>query len=281
VSAQSFDVWIEAGRPGRRYWIDLWRYRELFFILAWRDVAVRYRQTVAGAGWAILQPLLSMLVMTVVFGRIAGLPSEGGAPYVLMVAAAMLPWQFFANALAAISNSVVGNANLISKVYFPRLIVPGSSIVVSLVDFMVSSVIVAGLMTWSGVWPSWRLVALPGLVLLAAISALGPGLLLTALTVKYRDFRFIVPFIVQFGLYASPVAYSTAIVRDRLGESLFLLYSLNPMVGVVDGFRWAIIGGRAIEEPRAFLLSMVAALALCVAGLHYFRRAERAFADVI
>lgn len=281
MSAESFDLWIESGRSGSGYWRDLWRYRELFFILAWRDVAVRYRQTVAGAAWAIIQPALSMLIMTVIFGGVAGLPSEGGAPYALMVGAAMLPWQFFSNAVTATSQSVVGNANMISKVYFPRLIIPGSSIVVSLADFLVSGLLIVAMMVWFGVWPTWRLLVLPGLVALAAISALGPGLILTALTVKYRDFRFIIPFIVQFGLYASPVAYSTAVVREKLGEGWFFVYSLNPMVGVVDGFRWAILGRGSIADGRSFMLSLFIALVLFVFGVVYFRRNERTFADRI
>lgn len=281
MSVDAFDLWIEAGRTGTGYWRDLWRYRELFFILAWRDVAVRYRQTVAGAAWAIVQPALSMLIMTVVFGQVAGLPSEGGAPYALMVGAAMLPWQFFSNAVTSTSQSVVGNANMISKVYFPRLIVPGSSIVVSLVDFLVSCLLIVAMMVWFGVWPTWRILVLPGLVALAAVSALGPGLILTALTVKYRDFRFIIPFIVQFGLYASPVAYSTAVVRQRLGEGWFFVYSLNPMVGVIDGFRWAILGRGTIEDGRFFMLSLFIAFAMFVTGIVYFRRTERSFADVI
>lgn len=280
MSVDAFDLWIESGRSGTGYWRDLWRYRELFFILAWRDVAVRYRQTVAGAAWAIVQPALSMLIMTVVFGQVAGLPSEGGAPYALMVGAAMLPWQFFSNAVTSTSQSVVGNANMISKVYFPRLIVPGSSIVVSLVDFLVSCLLIVAMMVWFGVWPTWRILVLPGLVALAAVSALGPGLILTALTVKYRDFRFIIPFIVQFGLYASPVAYSTAVVRQRLGEGWFFVYSLNPMVGVIDGFRWAILG-RGTIEGRFFMLSLFIAFAMFVTGIVYFRRTERSFADVI
>jgi lipopolysaccharide transport system permease protein len=281
MSLEPFDLWIESGGSRTGYWRDLWRYRGLFVILAWRDVAVRYRQTAAGAAWAIIQPALSMLIMTVIFGRVAGLPSESGAPYVLMVGVAMLPWQFFSNAVTATSQSVVGNANMISKVYFPRLIVPGSSLVVCLVDFLVSSLLVVAMMVWFGVAPTWRLLVLPGLVALAAVSALGPGLILTALTVKYRDFRFIVPFIVQFGLYASPVAYSTAVVRDKLGEAWFFVYSLNPMVAVVEGFRWAVLGGGSIADGRSFTLSVGIAVVLFVIGVAYFRRTERTFADVI
>jgi len=278
---EQFDIWIEAGHSEKHYWGDLWRYRELFYILAWRDVAVRYKQTVAGAAWALVQPIMSMVIMTVIFGKIAGLPSEGGAPYAIMVFAAMLPWQFFSNALSSASQSVVGNANLISKVYFPRLIIPASSVVVSFVDFMVAGVVLIGLMAWYQFWPTWRLLALPGFVSLAVLAALGPGLIITALMVRYRDFRFIIPFIVQFGLYVSPVAYSSSVVRDKLGENLFLLYSLNPMVGVIDGFRWAILGSESTPYWPGFLISLVITAVLFLAGVLYFRRTEKAFADLI
>ena len=279
-SSADFDLWIEAGHTEKHYWTDLWRYRELFYILAWRDVAVRYKQTVAGAAWALLQPLVSMLIMTVVFGAIAGLPSEGNAPYAIMVFAAILPWQFFSNALSSASQSVVNNAQLISKIYFPRLIIPSSSVVVSLIDFGISLSILAALMVWYGFAPSWRLVTLPLFVLLAIIAALGPGLIITALTVRYRDFRIIIPFIVQFGLYVSPVAYSTSVVRAKLGETLFMLYSMNPMVGVIDGFRWAILGDSNLYLP-GFILSIVLSVILLIAGVTYFRKTERVFADVI
>lgn len=279
--SESFDLWIEAGHTEKHYWADLWRYRELFYILAWRDVAVRYKQTVAGAAWALLQPLVSMVVMTFIFGRIAGLPSEGNAPYAIMVFAAMLPWQFFSNALSSSSQSVVNNAQLISKIYFPRLIIPTSSVVVSLIDFAIAFSILAGLMVWYQFMPSWRLLTLPVFVVLAIIAALGPGLIITALTVRYRDFRIIIPFIVQFGMYVSPVAYSTAVVRAKLGESLFLLYSMNPMVGVIDGFRWAILGGSSQLQLAGFSLSVVLSVILLLVGVWYFRKTERVFADVI
>ena len=281
TTSEAFDLWIEAGRSEKHYWRDLWRYRELFYILAWRDVAVRYKQTVAGAAWALIQPLVSMLVMTVIFGKIAGLPSEGNAPYAIMVFAAMLPWQFFANALSSSSQSVVSNASLISKIYFPRLIIPTSSAVVSLIDFVISCSILAGLMAWYRFVPSWRLLTLPFFVVLAIIAALGPGLIITALTVRYRDFRIITPFIVQFGMYVSPVAYSSTVVRAKLGESLFLLYSLNPMVGVIDGFRWAVLGGASRLHHPGFTLSVVLGVVLLVIGIWYFRKTERVFADVI
>jgi lipopolysaccharide transport system permease protein len=281
LPANSDELVIEPGRSFRHYWHDLWRYRELFYILAWRDVAVRYKQTIAGAAWAVVQPLMSMVIMTVIFGKIAGLPSEGGAPYPVMVFAAMLPWQFFSNSLSSSSQSIVGNANLISKVYFPRLIIPTSSVVVSFIDFLVAGSVLLAMMLWFQFWPTWRVVTLPLFVVLAILAALGPGLIITALTVRYRDFRFIIPFIVQFGLYVSPVAYSSTVVREKLGEKIFLLYSLNPMVGVIDGFRWALLGGESALYWPGFLISALLTALLCVLGLRYFRSTERVFADLI
>lgn len=275
------EILIEPGRGFKNYWHDLWRYRELFYILAWRDIAVRYKQTVAGAAWAVVQPFASMIIMTVIFGKIAGLPSEGDAPYSIMIFAALLPWQFFSNALASASQSIASNANLISKVYFPRLIIPAGSVAVSFVDFLVAGSALALLMAWFQFWPTWRLLALPLFVLLAVVAALGPGLIITALTVRYRDFRFLIPFIVQFGLYVSPVAYSSTVVREKLGANLFLLYSLNPMVGVIDGFRWSLLGGESSLWWPGFLASMLLSAALFVGGLLYFRRTERVFADVV
>jgi lipopolysaccharide transport system permease protein len=272
---------LESGRAEKNYWRDLWRYRELFLILAWRDVAVRYKQTVAGAAWAIIQPLMSMIIMTVIFGKVAGLPSQGNAPYAIMVFAAMLPWQFFSNALSLSSQSVVNNAGMISKIYFPRLIIPAGSIVVSLVDFLVSCSILAGLMVWYHFWPTWRLITLPLLIVLAAAAAMGPGLILTALTVRYRDFRMIIPFIVQFGMFVSPVAYSTAHFREKLGEKWFLVYSLNPIVGVIDGFRWAILGGQSTIYWPGFTISLALTVMLLFLGIFYFRKTERIFADII
>ena len=280
---------LEPGRASKNYWRDLFHYRELFLILAWRDVIVRYKQTAAGFAWAVLQPLMSIIIMTVIFGEVAGLPSEGNVPYAILVCAAMLPWQFFANALSLASQSVVNNSNLISKVYFPRMIVPASSIVVSLVDFLVACSILAVLMFWYHFWPTWRLIALPALVLLAIAAALGPGLIVTALTVRYRDFRMLIPFVIQFGLYVCPVAYKTSVIHDKLviklgqdlGEKCFLLYSLNPMVGVIDGFRWAILGGSSTFYWPGFLISLALTLVLLYVGILYFRKTERAFADII
>ena len=267
---------IEAGRAERHYWADLWRYRELFYFLAWRDILVRYKQTAIGVAWALIRPLLTMIVFTVVFGKIAKLP-DGGIPYALLVCAAILPWQFFSNALSESSASLVSNSNLISKVYFPRLIIPATSIVTSLVDFAISFVILVALMLWYGVLPDWRILTLPLFILIALAAALGFGLWLTALNVKYRDFRYVIPFVVTFGLYVSPVGFSSDIVPERWR----LLYSVNPMVGVIDGFRWAVLGGKFALYWPGFLLSLgIVALALWT-GVRYFRRTERSFADII
>lgn len=270
---------LEPGRAAARYWADLWRYRELFLFLAWRDITVRYKQTVVGILWALLRPLITMLVLVFVFQNLAGL-SSGDVPYAIMVFAGTLPWQLFASALSDSSNSVVSNAALISKVYFPRLIVPGSAVVVGLVDFTISLTVLAGLMLWFQFVPTWHLLFLPGFIAVAFLAALGPGLLVTALNVRYRDFRFVLPFVVQFGLFLSPVGFDSALVMEKYGETGFLLYSLNPMVGVIDGFRWAICGTGTIYLP-GFLLSMGVVLAFLWAGLTYFRATERTFADVI
>ena len=267
---------IEAGRTERQYWKDLWNYRELFYFLAWRDILVRYKQTAIGIAWAILRPLLTMVVLTIVFGKLAKLPSEG-VPYPILVFSAMLPWQFFANALSESSNSLIDNANLISKVYFPRLIIPTSSVIVSFVDFLLSGIILLGLMAWYDFWPTWRVLVLPLLILMAFAVAMGAGLWIAAMNVKYRDFRYIVPFIVQFGLYISPVGFSSSVVP----ENWRLLYSLNPMVGVIDGFRWAILGKDIVFYLPGFLLSLSLVALLFAGGLWYFRKTERTFADVI
>ena len=267
---------IEAGHTEKHYWADLWRYRELFYILAWRDIAVRYKQTAVGVLWAVLQPLLTMAIFVLIFGRLAKLPSEGATPYPLMVFAAMLPWQFFAASMSGSSQSLVGNANLISKVYFPRMIIPAGAVVTAFVDFLVSFAILLVMMVLYQFWPSGRIVMLPAFVALAFLTALGPGLLLTALTVKYRDFRIVVPFIVQLGLYVSPVGFSSGIIPEKWR----LLYSLNPMVGVIDGFRWAILGSSSIYLP-GFVLSLGVTAFFVLFGVVYFRKTERTFADVI
>jgi lipopolysaccharide transport system permease protein len=267
---------IEAGRTEKQYWKDLWRYRELFYFLAWRDILVRYKQTVIGMAWALIRPFLTMVVFTVVFGNLAKLPSLG-VPYPILVFAGMLPWQFFSTALSECSNSLINNANLISKVYFPRLIVPTSAVIVSFVDFMISGMILLGLMAWYNYVPSWRILTLPLFIGIAFAASMGVGLWLAALNVEYRDFRYIVPFIVQFGLYISPVGFSSSIVP----ENWRLLYSLNPMVGVIDGFRWAILGGESKLNMPEFALSVGLVILLLITGIWYFRRMERTFADVI
>lgn len=268
---------IEAGRTERQYWRDIWRYRELFYFLAWRDILVRYKQTIIGMAWALIRPFLTMVVFTVVFGKIAKLPTEGDAPYPILVFAAMLPWQFFANSLSECSNSLISNSNLISKVYFPRLIVPTSAVVVSFVDFLISGMILLGLMAWYDFVPSWRIITLPFFIVVAFAASMGAGLWLASLNVKYRDFRYIVPFIVQFGLYISPVGFSSSIVPEQWR----LLYSLNPMVGVIDGFRWAILGGESNLYLPGFFLSLGFVVAFLLSGIWYFRKMERTFADVI
>ncbi|NUN64253.1 ABC transporter permease [Pseudanabaena biceps] len=275
-TASTKELVIEAGRTEKQYWKDLWRYRELFYFLAWRDILVRYKQTAIGIAWALIRPFLTMVVFTVVFGQLAKLPSQG-VPYPILVFAGMLPWQFFSNALSECSGSLVGNANLISKVYFPRLIVPTSAVIVSFVDFLISGMILLGLMAWYNFVPDWRVLTLPIFILIACAASMGVGLWLAALTVQYRDFRFVVPFIIQFGLYISPVGFSSSIVPEQWR----LLYSINPMVGVIDGFRWAILGGQATLYIPGFLLSLALVFVLLWSGIWYFRKMERTFADVI
>ncbi len=287
--ADEFDVTLEAGRAKKHYWLDLWRYRELFIILALRDISVRYKQTAIGVVWALLQPFLNMVIMTVIFGTVAGLHSDGKAPYAVMVFAGMLPWMFFSSALSTASQSMVGNANLISKVYFPRLIIPASAVVTSFADFLISFFILICMMIWYRFAPSWNIVTLPVFIGIAFLAALGPGLFITALNVKYRDFRYVIPFLVQFGLYASPVGFSSTVIHERLdeklgahlGDTLFLLYSLNPMVGVIDGFRWAILGHNSPIYLPGFFLSLLVVGLFLILGIWYFRKTEKSFADII
>ena len=274
--ADSPELIIEAGRTDMQYWKDLYRYRELFYFLSWRDILVRYKQTVIGVAWAVLRPFLAMVVFSVVFGKLAKLPSEG-APYPILVFSAVLPWQLFANSLSEASNSLINNVNLISKVYFPRLIIPASSVITSLADFLVSGAILVLLMFWYQFLPGWRLLTLPILIAIAFAASMGCGLWLTALNVKYRDFRYIVPFIVQFGLFISPVGFSSSIIPGKWR----LLYSLNPLVGVIDGFRWAIIGGKVLIYWPGFIISLSLVAILLVTGIRYFRKTEKTFADVI
>jgi lipopolysaccharide transport system permease protein len=268
---------IEAGRAERHYWRELWQYRELFRVLAWRDVAVRYKQTVIGVAWAVIRPFLTMVIFTLIFGKLANLPSDGTAPYAIMVFAGMLPWTFFSGALASASNSIVGSAHLISKVYFPRLIVPMATLGVAIVDFSINFMMLLALMIWYKFVPGWQIVLLPAFAALALLASLGPGLWLTALNVKYRDFSYITPFLVQLGLYVSPVGYSSAIVPEQLR----LLYSLNPVVGVIDGFRWCILGGQSQLYWPGLLLSIGFTTFLLWLGVRQFRNMESDFADLI
>jgi lipopolysaccharide transport system permease protein len=268
---------LEAGRADRQYWRDVWRYRELFLILAWRDVSVRYKQTMLGVAWAFMRPFLTMVVFTVVFGQLAKLPAGGPVPYAIMVFAGLLPWTLFSSILSDASSSVLNAANVINKVFFPRLLVPMATVMVALIDFAISLTILAGLMIWYGFAPSWQILLLPVFVALTLAAAIGPALWASALVVKYRDFRFVVPFVVQIGLYASPVGFSSAIVPDQWR----LLYSLNPMVGIIDGFRWCIVGGAMPIYWPGFLISLGAILVMMWVGISGFRRIERDFADLV
>jgi lipopolysaccharide transport system permease protein len=266
---------IEAGATDTNYWKDLWRYRELFYILSWRDVKIRYKQTVIGAAWSIVRPLLTTVIFTIVFNRIAKMPSPEGIPYALLVYAGMLPWQFFSNALTESSNSLIGNTNLISKVYFPRMIIPTSSVITSLLDFAISFVLMLLMMLYYGIAPPVQILLLPIFILITFLAATGIGLYITALNVKYRDFRYIIPFIVQFGLYITPIGFSTS----SIGEKWRLLYSLNPMVGIIDGFRWCLLGQPL--NSYGLMCSILVTLFFLWLGIWYFRRTEKSFADNI
>ena len=268
---------IEAGRGERLYWKDLWRYRELFYLLAWRDILVRYKQTAIGVLWGLIRPMLTLTILCFVFGRLAKLPS-GGAPYPVLVLAGLLPWQFFASAFAESGQSLVTNARLISKIYFPRLVVPASSVITSFVDFMISAALLAVLMVYFQYVPSGNIFFLPIFIAAAFAVAFGAGLWVSALMVRYRDFRFIVPFIVQFGLYLSPVGFSSTLIPEKFR---LLYFSLNPMAGVIDGFRWSILGGNQEMYWPGFGLSMVGVALLIASGIYYFRKTERSFADII
>jgi lipopolysaccharide transport system permease protein len=267
---------IEAGRTERNYWRDLWNYRELFYFLAWRDTLVRYKQTAIGVAWALIRPLVTMVVFTIVFGKLAKLPSDG-VPYPILVFAAVLPWQFFASAFSEAGNSLVANSGMLSKIYFPRLIIPTSAVITSFIDFLVSAVILIALMIWYGQWPGWQILTLPLFTLLAFAAAMGCGIWIAALNVTYRDFAYVIPFMLQVGLYISPIGFASSIVPGQWR----LLYSLNPMVSVIDGFRWAIIGGNSELFLPGFLLSCAVIALLLVTGIAHFRRTEKTFADVI
>ena len=268
---------LEPGRSEKNYWADLWRYRDLFLVLAWRDISLRYKQTIIGILWAILRPLLTMIVFTIIFGRIARLPSDGNAPYALMVFAAMLPWSLFSNALSESSSSLIGNTNLIGKVYFPRIIIPMAALVTAFIDFLISFIILIGMMVYYQFIPGWQIMLLPLFMILALLASLGPGLWIAALNVKYRDFRYIIPFVVQFGLYISPVGFSSKVIS----EEWRLLYSLNPVVGVIDGFRWCILGNESTIYLPGFTLSLVLIGFWIWLGIHRFRKTEKTFADLI
>lgn len=268
---------LEAGRAERNYWSDLWHYRELFAILAWRDIAVRYKQTVIGIAWAIIRPLLTMIVFTVVFGKLAKLPSDGGVPYPILVFAGMLPWFLFSSVLSEASNSLITSAHVISKVYFPRMIVPASAGVVALVDFLANLTILFLLMAWYGYLPNWHIIFLPFFMLFAVAASLGPALMITALNVKYRDMRYIIPFVIQFGLYVSPVGFSSEVVP----ESIRVWYSLNPVVGVIDGFRWCLLGDASRLHLSGLSVSLGVTVLMLWIGIRYFRRTERSFADLV
>ncbi len=272
---------IEAGGTERQYWRDLWRYRELFYFLAWRDILVRYKQTVIGVAWSVLRPVLTMAVLSVIFGRVAKLPS-GDVPYPLMVFCGLLPWHFFATALTESSSSLVNNSNMISKVYFPRLVVPAGSVITSLVDLMISIGLLALLLMFYGIAPSSHVVTLPLFIILAFGAAFGVGLWVSALMVRYRDFRYVIPFVVQFGLYLSPVGFSSTFAAPHiLPAGWELLYWLNPVAGVIDGFRWAILGGSQVLNLPGLLLSCAVIAFMLLTGLRYFRRTEQTFADII
>jgi lipopolysaccharide transport system permease protein len=267
---------IEAGRAERHYWRDLWRYRELFLFLAWRDIIVRYKQTNFGVAWALARPFLTMLLFTLVFSKLAGLPSDG-VPYSMLVLSALLPWQFFTGAFSSASESLVSNAAMISKVYFPRLLFPISAMVVSFVDFLIAGLIMIGLMVWYGFAPDLRMLTLPLFILVALVTSMAVGLWMAALNVKHRDIGIIIPVAVQFGMYVSPVVYSSSLVPEKWR----LLYFMNPMAGVIEGFRWAILGGNSRIYLPGFLLSIVMVIVILVSGIAYFRKTEKSFVDNI
>jgi lipopolysaccharide transport system permease protein len=268
---------LKPGRTEQHYWRDVWAYRQLFGILAWRDLAVRYKQTVIGIAWALIRPLATMVVFTLLFGKIINLPSEGNAPYAIMVFAGMLPWTLFSTALVEASNSLIINSNLITKVYFPRLVVPTAAVVVSFVDLLISFAILLVLMLWYQFMPGWQIMLLPAFTLLAFLASLGPGLWITALNVKYRDFRYVIPFIVQFGLYISPVGFSSKIIPQQWR----LVYSLNPMVGIIDGFRWCILDSQSAVYLPGLCLSIAVTVLFLWFGISQFRKMEKSFADLI
>jgi lipopolysaccharide transport system permease protein len=274
-SATEWDLIIQPGKSAKHYWSDLWKYRELFYILSWRDIKVRYKQTVLGAAWSIIRPLLTTIIFTIVFSKIAKLENPGTSPYMLMVFAGMLPWQFFSNALSESSSSLIGNANLITKVYFPRLIIPVSAVITSLLDFFISFIILICMLIWFQFMPHWQIVFLPLFIVLLFFCSMGLGLYLTAINVKYRDFRYIIPFIIQFGLYITPVGFSSSLI----GDEWKVLFNLNPMVGIINGFRWCILGEPMNWMSLIFSISIITFF--FILGISYFRKMEKSFADHI
>jgi lipopolysaccharide transport system permease protein len=269
------EIIIAPGKAELNYWNDLWRFRELFYILSWRDIKVRYKQTVIGAAWSIIRPLLTSIILTIIFSKIAKLPVPGVAPYALMVYVGMLPWQFFSNAISEASGSLIGNANLISKVYFPRMIIPASSVITGLVDFGISFLLLLAMFIWYRFLPPFQILLLPIFIIIAFFCAFGIGLYLTSVNVKYRDFRYIIPFIVQFGLYITPIGFSSTVIEIKYS----FWFGLNPMVGVIDGFRWCLLGEPF--QPISFIQAIVITISFLWLGVAYFRKMERTFADNI
>jgi lipopolysaccharide transport system permease protein len=270
---------IEPGRIEKNYWRDLWLYRELFYILSWRDIKVRYKQTAIGAAWAIIRPLVTMLVFAFIFGKVANLAAKNGPPYPIVVFAGLLPWQFFSTALSEASMSMLGNTNLISKVYFPRMILPASSVITSLVDLGISFGLLICIMIFYRFLPPLQILLLPVFVIISFLLAIGVGLYVTALNIKFRDFRYIIPFVIQFGIYITPVGYSSEVIYQKYGERARFWFSLNPMVGVIDGFRWCITGS-PMYWP-GFYLSIGMTILFMYVGIRYFRKTEKSFADII
>lgn len=283
MTPSEFDIVIEPGRKKMFYWKDLWRFKGLFYYLAWRDILVRYKQTAIGVLWSVLRPFLTIVVFTVVFNKLGNFQTDGNVPYAILVCVGMLPWQYFSSAFSESANSLVSNSNLLTKVYFPRLIVPASTVIVCLIDFFISFIILIGLFIFYRFVPDWRILLLPVFLLLATITAMGIGLYVAALNVKYRDFRYVIPFIVQFGLYISPVGFSSNVIYANPSIPSFVkyIYALNPMVGVIDGFRWSLCGGNVHLHIPEFIASCVVSIAFLFIGISYFRRMEKTFADVI
>jgi lipopolysaccharide transport system permease protein len=277
----AFEVFIEPGRAERNYWKDLWRYRELFYILSWRDLKVRYKQTIIGVAWSVLRPLLTMIIFTFVFGQIAKFTAPPGVEYAVLVFAGLLPWQFFAAGLTEASNSLIGNERLISKVYFPRLIIPAASVITSLVDFFISLGLMFLLLIWYSTVPSINLVFLPLFIIMAFFASFGIGLWLTALNLKYRDFKYVVPFLVQIGLYLSPVGFTSDKAAAMIPEKFRVLYYINPMAGVIDGFRWCFFGDKTPIYWTGMFISLAVIIIFLLIGVRTFRKMERSFADLI